>query len=322
MSTFLLDNAWLYSLCLLSGVVLIKIILSIFYIKEPMHLFRFYCIELAKKVNKQSSNQLQQKTAGVIAALLTLTPLLVILWLFELFIEVQWLWNAFILYFALGSFGLTRTALKTAKALAKKNTDDAKKLIAPYSLRETHKLSSLGLTKTTIELHLLQTIQQCFTVAIIYLLAGSYAALAFRLLLEMHYSWNIKQEKYKHFGRFVHGVLQLIQWLPARFFALILLIGTMSQHFILFWRLAKQHFFSLDNTIALLVLALTIQKRLGGVVMYQGKKLRRDNLNEKALEPEPSDIMYAVKSVNQVLSFSLIFLVFSSVLFILLTLKH
>lgn len=321
MNQFLLDNPFVYPLTIFVMVVLVKIFLSIFFIKEPMHLFRFFCIALAKKVNIQNNTTSQQKIAGLMAALVTLSPLLVILWLFESFIEVDWLWQGFLLYFALGSFGLTRTSLKTAKALVAKNSYDAKQFIAPFTLRNTDKLSTLGITKTCIEMQLLQTIQQCFSVAFFYFLLGPYAALAFRLLLEMHYSWNIKHPQYKAFGAFVNKCVHLLQWLPTRLFVFFLMLGTLGQNFILFWQLIKKHFFALNNSIAVYALALAIGKKLGGVAMYNDTKVRRLSFNDNALEPEPKDIIYATKRINQVLYFSFLTITFSIIIYLIITIK-
>lgn len=320
MNQLLLDNPFIISLLIFIVVVLVKVFLSIFFIKEPMHLFRFFCIQLAKKVNNPNNNSNQQKIAGALATLVSVLPLLIILWLFESFIEVNWLWSGFLLYFSLGSFGLTRTAMKTAKALTANNLFEAKQLIAPLTLRNTDKLSSLGLSKACIEMHLLQTIQQCFSVAFFYLFLGPYAALSFRLLLEIHYSWNMKLPQYRAFGALTNNLVHFLQWLPTRLFVLFLLLGTISQNFILFWQLIKKHFFTLNNSISVYTLALAIGKKLGGVALYNNTKLRRASFNDNALEPEPSSIVQAVKRVNQVLYFSFVCCVFVSTLLLIVTL--
>jgi len=321
MNNFLLELPFLTTLLIFLVVVLVKILLSIFFIKEPMHWFRFFCLQLANKVNNQNNSAQQQKIAGLLAALVTLSPLLIILWLFESFIEVNWLWQGFLLYFALGSFGLTRSSIKIAKALIANNSDEAKRLIEPLTLRNTNKLSSLGLTKASVEMQLLQTIQQCFTVAFFFFLGGAYAALFFRLLLEMHYSWNIKQRQYQAFGAFVNNMVQLLQWLPTRLFVMFLLLGTIGQHFILNLQKLNKDFFRLDNAIAVHCIALVIGKKTGGVAMYNNEKLRRLSFNNNVLEPTPNDIIYVAKRVNQVLYFSLL-LIFIVVFFYIVQLKQ
>lgn len=321
MHDFLIENPFIYNTIVLLCVVLLKVVLSIFFIKEPTHFFRVFCNLLANKVNKQSNSVSQQKIAGVIGVLTTLLPIVIILWLFEDFIEVTWLWHAFLLYLALGSFGLTRYSMKIAKALRANKTDDAKKILSPLVLRNTDQLSTLGLCKTTIEMQLIQTLQQCFTVAFYFIVAGPLFAITIRLLLEIHYSWNIKVERFKAFGKYVNKLIQVLQWLPTRLFIIVFMLGTLGQNFIVSWQQINQHFFKLNNNIALHGLALAINTKLGGVAMYHNKKLRRLSFNSNAQEPQPNDIIHAIKRINQVLYFSLLSLVLLSFIFVITTVK-
>jgi adenosylcobinamide-phosphate synthase len=296
------------SVFILLAVVLIKTVLSRFITHEPLQFFRFFCDRLADKVNRPNNSSNQQVIAGIIAVLVTLLPLIIILWLFESFIEVPELWHALLMYFALGSFGLTQKSKNIAQALIANNNYHAKQILSPLVLRDTNKLSNLGLSKTCIEMQLLHKLQQGFVVACYYLIAGPLAAITFRLLLEMHYSWNNKLQHFQFFGRHCNKLINLLQWLPARLFVFILLLGTIGQNFVLFWRLLKQHFFRLNNNIVLFSLALAIEKKLGGVAMYNGKKLRRISFNEQARQPEAVDIIHASNRTNQALYFSMLLL--------------
>jgi len=298
------------SVIVLLGIVSIKTILSRFYTHEPLQYFRFFCDRLAEKVNRPDNNNNQQAIAGIIAILVTLLPLIVILWLFESFIEVPLLWHAFLLYFALGSFGLTEKSKHIAQALIANNNYQAKRILDPLVLRETTKLSNLGLSKSCIEMQLLHKLQQGFIVGCYYLIAGPLAAVTFRLLLEMHYSWNIKLPKFRYFGRHLHHLINILQWLPARLYVFILLLSTIGQNAVLFWHLLKNQFFRLNNNIVIYCLALALEKKLGGVAMYNGAKLRRKDFNEQARQPEAVDIIHASKRINQTFYVSILVLVF------------
>jgi len=296
------------SVFLLIAVVLTKTILSRFVDHEPLQFFRFFCDRLADKVNKSGNSSKQQTIAGVIAVLVTLLPLITILWLFENFIEIPLLWHMLLIYFALGSFGLTKKSKDIAQALIASNNYQAKQILSPLVLRDTDKLSNLGLSKACIEMQLLHKLQQGFVVGCYYLIAGPLAALTFRLLLEMHYSWNPKLQHFQFFGRQLNKIINLLQWLPVRIFVFILLLGTIGQNFILFWHLLKKQFFRLNNDIVLFGLALAIEKQLGGVAMYKSTKLRRISFNGQARQPEAVDINHASKRTNQTLYFSMLFI--------------
>lgn len=300
-----------FSLCvlLLLGVSLLKIITTRFIAHEPLNAFRFYCARLADKVNKPQNSSRQQTIAGLVAIFVTLLPIVTILWLFEAFIEVVWVWQALLLYIALGATGLDRDSKNIALALSSNQKYAAKQQLNPWVLRETDQLSSLGISKACIEAQLLRSIQQSFAVACYFIVAGPLAAITYRLLVEMHYSWNIKQPNFKNFGQYIHQLVNILQWLPTRLFTIILLLSALGQNLLLYFRLLKPHFFALNNNIAIYTLALILEVRIGGVAMYQGIKLRKESFNDHARQPEPKDIIHARTRIRYVMYFSIICLI-------------
>ncbi len=308
-------SAFSYSLLLLIIVIICKALFSHFIPHEPLRFFQFYCLRLSDKVNKSTNSSQQQTVAGCISILVSLVPIAIILYLFEAFIEVNVLWQALLLYVAIGSFDLASINKAIAQSLAAKQTYFAKQTLKPWVLRETEQLSSIGLSKCCIEMQLLRTLQQGYTVAVIFLLAGPLAAIIYRLLLEMHYCWNTKLTNFIHFGLYSKRLINILQWLPVRIFALLLLFTSIGKNFVLFWRLSRQMFFQLNNNIALLLLALSLEVRLGGVAMYddknQGKyKLRKTSFNDLARQPQITDIIHGSKKIKSIIFLSLFFITF------------
>lgn len=302
-------SSFSYQLLILLTVILSKAVVSHFVPHEPLRYFTFYCQKLGDKVNKQHNSSQQQIIAGLVAMIVTLTPIAVILWLFEAFVAVDFLWQALLLYIALGSIGLAQTNKTIAQALVSKQNYLAKQTLNPWVLRETEPLSSLGLSKACIEMYLLRALGQGYTVAVVFMVFGPLMAICYRLLLEMHYCWNSKLTKFNHFGLYSKHLVNLIQWLPVRVFALLLLFTSVGNNFILFWRLSKQHFFKLNTNIALLLLALNLEVKLGGVAMYENKeKLRKSSFNDLARQPQVTDIIHATKKIQQIIYISLFFI--------------
>jgi len=303
-----------FQLLVLLSVILSKVVVSHFILHEPLRYFQFYCQKLSDKVNKQQNSPQQQAIAGLVAIIVTLVPITVILWLFEAFVAVDFLWQALLLYMAIGSFGLIQVNKTIAQALVSKQNYLAKQTLKPWVLRDTEKLSSLGLSKTCIEMQLLRTLQQGYTITIVFILFGPLVTLCYRLLLEMHYCWNSKLTKYNHFGFYSKYLVNIIQWLPVRIFALLLLFTSMGKNFILFWRLSRHHFFQLNNNIALHLLALNLEVKLGGVASYDKKeKLRKVSFNDLARQPQVTDIIHATKKVSQIIYISLFFIILLAV---------
>lgn len=303
-----------YQLLILITVVIGKGLISHFIHHEPLRFFQFYCRQLSNKVNKSQNSPQQQTIAGLVAIVITLAPIAIILYLFETFIEVDFLWQALLLYLALGSFGLSQVNKSIATAIVAKQNYLAKQTLQLWVLRKTEPLSSLGLSKAAIEMKLLRTLQQGYTVVIVFLIAGPLAALLSRLLLEMHYCWNGKLEKFNYFGSYCSLIVSLIQWLPVRVFSLLLLLTSMGKNFLLFWRLSKKYFFTLNNNIALLLLALSLEVKLGGVAMYTNtdkvnSKLGKTSFNDLARQPQATDIIHAHNKITYIVTVSLVFII-------------
>lgn len=297
-----------YSIVILYGVILVKFLASYLANHEPLQFFRLFCDQLALKVNKSKNSARQRSISGFIAILVTLTPLLIILWLFEAFVEAAWLWQGFLLYIALGNLHLSKTSKEIAKLIVANKNFEAKQLLNPWVLRDTQKLSPLGLSKSCIEMLLLRAMQNLFTISATFLLVGPLAALSARLLIEMHYSWNNKQRDFQPFGQSVAFLVNVVQWLPNRIFSLVLLFSCIGKNFTLYSRLSQTYFFQLNNNYPLTLFALALEIKLGGVAMYQDSKLRKVSFNDHGRQPQATDIIHASKRINQIFYFCFLFL--------------
>lgn len=291
------------SITLLVVVVIVKLIIARFSVNTSadlnsgMRYFRFFCQRLSDKVNNSKNSNEQRRIAGLIALLITLAPLVIILALFEQFIAINWLWQLMLLYFAFGNFNVSTISAGISKALLSGNNSLAKNLLSHHSLRDTATLSTMGLSKATIEMQLLKHLQLHFVVACCFLFIGPVMALAYRLILEMHYSWNTKLTRFSQFGQASNFVVQVILWLPARIYYVLYLTMTIGHNFFLFWRLTRRYFFQLNTNIIIELHALNLRVKLGGVAMYNQHKLRRTHFNEQGRQPEVSDINAARKQL-------------------------
>lgn len=283
---------YIESLILLVAVILVKTLLQNILPHQPLQGFAFFCKQLAAKVNKTENSQRQQQISGIVAVLVTFVPLWIIIWLFGDFVEVTWLWQGLLLYLALGSCTLSSTAKQIAQAVVANNNYQAKQLLNPYVLRETDKLSAMGINKATIEMLVVRQMQEYFTIVLLFLSGGALVALSYRLLLTMHYSWNIKRKQFQYFGHFANLLIQLIQWLPIRLFTIAGLLLTLGQNSTLYWRLTMSDFFKLNTNIIIKFFALTSNIKLAGVAIYDDSKLRRTSFNDNGQQPNPQDIIH------------------------------
>ena len=287
-------------LAIISVVMLFKWLLQAAIPHQPLTFFSTYCQLLADKVCKSDNSESQQRISGVVALVITFVPLWLILWLFADFVAAELLWQGLLLYLALGNFNLKPRAYAVAKSLVNHKNYVAKQTLASLVLRDTDKLSAMGLSKATIEMLALRHIQDYLAVIALFLLGGGLAAISYRLVLLMHHSWHIKIPKYKDFGRFANAISQVLLWLPCRVFVLSGLLLSLGPNATLIWRLTISDFFKLNSDIAVNFFALTLNLKLGGVAMYKGIKVRRQAFNDNGRQPEPKDIIDAQKFIERI----------------------
>jgi len=308
------------NIVLLIAVVLLKFIINQLPNKNRNSFFSLYCIQLSAKVNKDSHSQNHKKIAGCIATLITFIPIFIILWLFESLIEVTWLWSALLLYFSLGSVNYIQVARKITMCLNAQDKYQAKQLLAPLILRDTESLSPIGINKAIIEMLIGKKFQLQFVVGFYFLLAGPLAAFSYRLLLEMHYNWNIKRAQYQYFGHFIYNLVNIFQWLPGRIYLFLLVITTLNQSVLLYLQAVKNYFFQLNNNVLLGYFAYSLSTKLGGVAMYKSHKLRRISFNDKGRQPDEIHVLKTIKQLNLINTLILGLLI--SILVILVLLTH
>ncbi len=300
-------------------VVLVKSLSEKFSSQKQIAIFSLYCAQLAEKVNKETHSKNHRKIAGFIATIITFSPLVIIVWLFETLVAIEWLWGAILLYFSFGRFNVNACGKNIAKNLNAQDNQTAKLLLTPLMLRDVEKLSALGISKATIEMMLLRKFQQHFMIGFYFFLLGPITAFSVRLLLEMHYHWNIKVAKFTYFGSFVNFIVNVVQWLPSRLFLFLLILTSLNQSIVLFWRLIRTQFFVLNNSILIHYFALILSVKLGGVAMYNQEKLRKLSFNEQGVQPQAKDIILAIKQLNLVMTLVFGLLISTLVIFVLLS---
>lgn len=281
-------------------VIVIKLIIDFYQPKKPINFFTLYCVRLAEKVNKTSNSSYQQKIAGCIAVFITLSTIIVMLWTFEIFIEVPLIWHGFLLYFSLGNlkpFFLSKTL---SEHLINEENEHAKKLLQHYLLRDCQSLSKLGLIKAYIEMRILTTSQQLIVPCLLFIVIDPLLALTFKLILTMHYQWNIKIPRYANFGRTAHFLVNILQWLPARIFALLVLFTNINQYFSFYWQLSAKYLLQ-QNSFLLSNFAMVLGIQLSGVAKYESTKLRKPLFNKLGRKADIIDMTKTDIVINKVL---------------------
>ena len=214
----------------------------------------------------------QQKVSGALACIVLLLPFCSILIVVKYFSEYPIFFEALMLLVALRFKDIIKQTQRVTAALSKQQKMLARHALSQIVLRETQKMSSLGMVKANIESILLRYSYQYCAVIFWYLIAGGVGALTYRLIYELSLCWNNKLLKFRHFGQPARHIVNILQWLPSKLACLsIVFVVNISQGTkALFQRISYQcnHLFILN------LCGASFGIELGGPAYYEQQKVR------------------------------------------------
>ncbi|MBL4631353.1 MAG: cobalamin biosynthesis protein [Paraglaciecola sp.] len=240
---------------------------------HPISFIKLLAMGMQTKVLSPERNSIsQQKISGILACIVLLLPFCIILAVFKYLSEYPVFFEAFMLIVALRFQDIPKQTRKVSAALSKQKKMLARHALAQIVLRETEKMSPLGMVKANIESLLLRYSYQYCTVVFWYMLIGQLGALIYRLVYELSLCWNSKLTRFKYFGQTVRHVVNILQWLPCKLASLSVVIAVnISQgSAALFQRASYQsnHLFILN------LCGASLDIELGGPAYYQQQKVR------------------------------------------------
>ena len=255
---------------------------------SPMLFFKALGLGVSSKVHPKGrqSSAGQQQLAGILAIIIIVFPFVFLLFIMMQVVEFPYLFDALVLLICLNWKGVRHGAQSMCKAIDKNHTNLAKARLSPWVLRQTTKLSPIGLNKGAIEMLILRASKELFAVIFYYLCFGSLMVLSYRILTMLNQSWNGKITHFKHFGKPCQWLCYYLEWLPSRLLALTIM--ALNQFKLSFQLMAGARQWGNDNSLFLLAAtAAALKVNLGGPVIYENNKIRRPVIgNQHTMQPQ------------------------------------
>lgn len=294
----LLLHPWLQQPLLLWLVIVLSSLLPLPASYQPLVLFRILALRLANRVNKAAYPAAQLKLSGSLAAVIAITPWLLLAWAFTLLSQMPQLWHGLLLYLCLDWQTVRQQALQIQASLDKQQLSLARDQLQPLVLREVKLMSTVGVSKACLESLLFRLAAQWTSVLLWFLVGGVAGAIAYRLLQELQQQWNPKQLQFQHFGKPVAAVVALLNWpgmlLTGTVFALLVSFRQSRLHL----KFASDGYFNWPARWLLAAGAAALNRNLAGPVYYQAQKIRRVRIGP-ILEPKATDISLLLKLCRQ-----------------------
>jgi adenosylcobinamide-phosphate synthase len=240
---------------------------------HPLTLFRLIAINLGKRVNpNKPRSDLQRRISGSLATMILLFPALAIIAFIVFIAQFPLFFDGFLLLIAMQYRPILIQFKRVQVALKLEKKSLARQFLSNIVLRETNRLSPIGIGKAAIESLLLRFFYQQFAIILWYLAGGGLAAITVRLLYELQQCWNTKYSDNIHFGAPIALLCRLVYLLPFWAFTFIFCLGSGFIGAIKAYRQRPPQFAS--YYLLKLIVAGSLGMQLGGPVYYQGEKKR------------------------------------------------
>ncbi|WP_022940037.1 cobalamin biosynthesis protein [Psychromonas hadalis] len=257
----------------LIGVALLSFFVSLPKDLNPLSAIELIFKQIAVKVNLDERSDGYKRLASLLSISLIYFPsMLIISQLYNIVYQPITI-DILILFLLLSWHDKKQVYLQISHALKRNNLAQAKFKLASLTERDTKPLSLMGINKATIESMVLQLCASWFAVIFWYMLTGIYGALFYRTVQICAQTWNAKKNEFTaltSIPSFIYSALLF----PVH----ILISFTFSLYDEPVKNIPKKfkqsllwHHFS--SGLMLSSFALSMQLELGGVRLYQNKKI-------------------------------------------------
>lgn len=240
---------------------------------HPLSFIKALAAGMANKVLTTDEQSIgQQKLSGSLAIFVLLLPIVAMLGVLKYLSQYPIFFETLMLLVALRFQNIVKQTHKVKNALQVQKKMLARHALSRIVLRDTDKMSAMGMVKANVEALLLRFSFEYCAVIFWYWLTGGAGALIYRMVYELSLCWNNKLTRFAHFGLPVRYLVNLLQWIPNKLAVISVLIAVDIHQGVkaLFQRTSYQceHLFILN------VCGASLGVQLGGPAIYQQKKVR------------------------------------------------
>jgi len=265
----------------------IAVLLLSFFVSLPKDLNPLSAVELifkqiAKKVNLDDRSDSYKRLASIFSLSLIYFPTIIITSQLYNVVYRPLTIELLLLFLLLSWHDKKRTYLAISSALQQQRLAQAKFQLTSVTQRQTKPLSAMGVNKATIESMVLQLCASWFAVIFWYALTGIYGALFYRTVQICAQQWNAKKAEFTTLTS-IPSFIYSTMLFPVH----LLLSFTFSLYDEPVKNIPKKfkqslHWHHFSSGLMLASFALSMQLQLGGVRLYQDKKITYATLGSES----------------------------------------
>lgn len=273
---------------------------------HPLTLFRYFARQLGRKVHPDPARPRQQlHLSGSLAVIVAVSPPVLLCYSLYLFSELPLALDALLLYICLDWPLQRKQLLNVSDNLRRNQLGLAREQAASILLRDSSRLTEMGLSKALIETVILRSCKLELAVWFWFLLGGGVAALLYRLIHELAQQWNCKLPENKHFAAAASWLSELSAALPLAIATAILALQYGIRRCMRQSRVTRQ-FFSRSSFYLLSCASVATRCSLGGPAYYAGQKALRSRFTQQR-QPGWRDVSISIRIVHFIQLYFMLF---------------
>lgn len=246
-----------------------------------------------------------EKTAGAILVLIVLIlsagiPTAILIFCYRLNIWAGIIAESVMCYYLLAAKCLKTESMKVYKAIAENNVEKARHAVSMIVGRDTGPLDKNGIIKAAVET-VAENTSDGVTAPVFYIMLGG-AAMGFfyKAANTMDSMLGYKSDKYIDFGYFAARLDDVLNFIPSRITALIMILsafvlGFDGKNAWKIWRRDRLNHASPNSAQTESVCAGALDIMLAGDAYYFGKLVKKKTIGDDIRIPENEDICKANK---------------------------
>jgi adenosylcobinamide-phosphate synthase len=271
---------------------------------HPLVGFGWLVHRCEKIINRKYFSPSLQIFVGALAwFILVMVPSVFLLLLREycdITLGFTWLFDAVIIYIAIGYSSLRQHAAAVVMALKVNSLPLAQEKVGWIVSRDTSHLETVEVRRATIESVLENGSDAIFAPLFWFLVGGVPAIVVYRLANTLDAMWGYKTAQFLFFGRFSARMDDILNYIPSRIVGVSYALLGRTTIALQCWRKQARYLSSPNGGVVMAAGAGALNIRLGGTAFYHGEQKEKPFFGGKN-DPSDNDVLRSIELIDKTL---------------------
>ena len=270
--------------------------------------------KIANSIEVKMNNVSYLFISGVFAWLLAIAPIAILALLAQTYLSsfFNFVFTVLLKWLAIAWKSLEEHGLAVSNAFTNNDLEEARLKTSYLVSRDTSELDESALSRATIESVLENGNDAIFASLFWLIVLGPFGIVLYRLSNTLDAMWGYRNERFEYFGKFSARVDDVLNYIPARFCALLYALCGDTKQALTAWQTQANNWYSPNAGVVMATGAGALNLRLGGSAIYHGSLKERPDLG-RGKEAQAIDIQRAVSLLNNSVFLLMVIMIITAV---------